>query len=92
MSAEAPQHSAIATPVDRQRLHDVYAQSPAGEYLAQRVRYDAYRPDAELRPDSDRGHRRVVVVLAFRDDSNVAQFTNEASSFQGIRVNRCSCL
>lgn len=44
MSAEVPQHSAITTPVDRQRLHDAYAQSPAGEYLSQRARYDGYRP------------------------------------------------
>jgi hypothetical protein len=44
MSAEAPQYSAITTSVDRQRLHDVYAQTPAGEYLSQRARYDAYRP------------------------------------------------
>jgi len=44
MSAETPQNSAITTPLDRQRLHDTYAQSPAGEYLSQRARYDAYRP------------------------------------------------
>lgn len=44
MSAETPQNSAITTPLDRQRLHDAYAQSPAGEYLSQRARYDAYRP------------------------------------------------
>lgn len=44
MPAEIPQHSAITTSVDRLRLHDAYAQSPAGENLSARVRYDAYRP------------------------------------------------